>query len=79
MTTSSHCLTIIVYFPSKTRKGRKRSTGSCTSDVRYRYKTNKGVLTINLHNQGRGKHEANETWIGMGWCGARDVWAAHKD
>ena len=39
---------------------------------------NKGVLTINLHNQGRGKHEVNETWIGMGWCGARDVWAAHK-
>jgi hypothetical protein len=40
---------------------------------------NKGVLTIDLHNQGRGKHEVNKIWIEMGWCGARDVWAAHKD
>jgi hypothetical protein len=42
---------------------------------------NKGVLAINLHNQGRGKtrSEQNLDWGGVGWCGARDVWAAHKD
>jgi hypothetical protein len=46
-----------------------------TSDIN----TKQRRVTINLHNQGRGKHEVNKTWIEMGLCGARDVWAAHKD
>jgi hypothetical protein len=53
MTTSILCLTVIVYFLSNTKNVWKRITGANgTNEVRYRYK--KGVLTIDLHNQGRG-------------------------
>ena len=59
MTTSSHCSTVIVYFLSKMKKGLEKN-------YRQLYKRrqisiqNKGVLTINLYDQGRGKHEVNE-------------------
>jgi hypothetical protein len=41
---------------------------------------NKGMLTTNLHNQGRGKHEVNKTWNGVVWregcmgCAQRLIW-----
>ena len=68
MTTSSHCSTVIVYFLSKMKKGLEKN-------YRQLYKRrqisiqNKGVLTINLYSQGRGKtrSERNLDWDGLVW------------
>lgn len=71
MITSIRCLAVIGLLPIEHEKGGK--------NYRQRYKQcqisiqNKGVLTINLRDQGGGKHEMNETRIRMVWCGARDV------
>ena len=59
MTTSSHCSTVIVYFLSKTKNGLEKNYRQLYKQRQISIQS-KGVLTINLYDQGRGKHEVNE-------------------
>jgi hypothetical protein len=65
MATSTLCLVVIVYFQSKTRvENELQAVVQAKSDNG----TKQGVLTINLHNQGRGGN-TRRTKTGLGWVG----------
>jgi hypothetical protein len=68
ITTSSPCLAVIVYFLSNTKNGLEKNYRRWYKRCRITIQ-NKGVLTINLYNQGRGetRSERNLVWNEMVW------------